>query len=49
MIDYVIDYLTLPERHRFFFICLGQHDRTYDLKSFFRGKTSGHEIIVTEG
>ncbi len=48
MIDYVIDYLTLPERHRFFFICLGEHDRNFDLKSFFRGKTSGHEIIVTE-
>ena len=48
MIDYVIEYLTLPEPHRFIFICLGEHDRAYNLKSFFRGKASGHEIIVSE-
>jgi NDP-sugar pyrophosphorylase family protein len=48
MIDYVIDYLTLPEPHRFIFICRGEHDRAYNLKNFFRGKTSGHEIIFTE-
>jgi NDP-sugar pyrophosphorylase family protein len=48
MIDYVIDYLTLPEPHRFIFICLGEHDRLYNLRSFFRGKTSGHELIVSE-
>ena len=48
MIDYVIDYLTLPEPHRFIFICFSEHDRVYNLKSFFRGKTSGHEIIVSE-
>ena len=48
MIDYVIDYLTLPEPHRFIFVCLGEHDRTYNLKNFFRGKTSDYEIIITE-
>jgi NDP-sugar pyrophosphorylase family protein len=48
MIDYVVDYLTLPEPHRFIFVCLGDHDRAYNLKNFFRGKTSGHEVIITE-
>ena len=48
MVDYVIDYLTLPQPHRFIFVCLGDHDRAYNLKKFFRGKTSDHEIIVTE-
>lgn len=48
MVDYVIDYLTLPEPHRFIFVCLGEHDRAYNLKSYFRRKTSGHEIIITE-
>jgi NDP-sugar pyrophosphorylase family protein len=48
MIDYVIDYLTLPEPHRFIFICLGEHDRAFNFKSLFRGKTSDHEIIVAE-
>jgi NDP-sugar pyrophosphorylase family protein len=48
MIDFVVDYLTLPEPHRFIFVCLGEHDREYNLKSFFRGKTSNHEIIVSE-
>jgi NDP-sugar pyrophosphorylase family protein len=48
MIEYAIDYLTLPEPHRFIFICLGEHDRAYNLKGFFRSKTSGHEVIVSE-
>jgi len=48
MIDYVIDYLTLSEPHRFIFVCRGDHDRAYNLKQFFRGRTSGHEIIITE-
>jgi NDP-sugar pyrophosphorylase family protein len=48
MIDYVVDYLTLPEPHRFVFVCLGEHDRAYNFKNFFHGKTSDHEIIVTE-
>jgi len=48
MIEFVIDYLTLPEAHRFIFVCLGEHDRTYNFENFFRGKTSGHEIVVTE-
>src|SRR6185437_14470748 len=48
MIEYVIDYLTLPEPHRFIFVCLAEHDRKYNFKKYFRGKTSGHEIIITE-
>lgn len=48
MVDYVIDYLTLSEPHRFLFVCLGEHNREYSLKNFFHGKTSGHEIIVTQ-
>jgi len=48
MIEYVIDYLTLPEPHRFIFVCRGEHGRAYNLQNFFRGKTSDHEIIFTE-
>ena len=48
MIDYVIDYLTFNEPHRFIFVCLGVHDRVYNFKGFFHGKMSEHKIIVSE-
>jgi NDP-sugar pyrophosphorylase family protein len=48
MIDYVIDYLTLPEPHRFVLVCLDEHRRAYNLNSFFRSKTSNHKVIFAE-
>jgi NDP-sugar pyrophosphorylase family protein len=46
MVDLVIDYLRLPEQHRFIFVGLAAHDRAYRLKEFFRDKTSGHEVVL---
>src|SRR6266542_2954122 len=46
MIEYVIDYLTLPEPHRFIFICLAAHERLHNFKKFFQAKTRGHQIVL---
>ena len=46
MVDLVIDYLTVPEPHRFIFVCLASHHRTYNLDEFFRGKAAAHEIVI---
>lgn len=48
MVDLVIDYLRLPEQHRFIFVCLAAHDRVYNFKEFFRDKTSDHEIVLAD-
>jgi NDP-sugar pyrophosphorylase family protein len=48
MIDYVIDYLTFSEPHRFIFVCLGAHHRVHDFKTFLREKTSDHHIVIAE-
>src|SRR5215216_5252933 len=46
MIEYVIDYLTFAEPHRFIFVCLATHERFCGFKEFFHGKTSSHEIVL---
>lgn len=48
MIEYVIDYLTLPEPHRFIFVCLDAHYRAFDLHRFFRARTSDYEMVVSK-
>ena len=46
MIEYVIDYLTLREPHRFIFVCLEEHARTFDFNSFFRARTRDNYHLV---
>src|SRR4029078_7718303 len=46
MIEYVIDYLTLREPHRFIFICLAAHDRVNNFQALLKGKTRDHRIVV---
>ncbi|MCJ7528011.1 MAG: sugar phosphate nucleotidyltransferase [Methyloceanibacter sp.] len=46
MIEYVIDYLTLSEPHRFIFICLEEHARHFDLDTFFRARTVNNYHLV---
>jgi NDP-sugar pyrophosphorylase family protein len=46
MIEYVIDYLTLREPHRFTFVCLAAHDRLGDFQAVLTGKTRDHRIVV---
>jgi NDP-sugar pyrophosphorylase family protein len=46
MIEYVIEYLSLPEPHRFIFICLEAHEPLIDFKTFFKGKTRDHRVVV---
>lgn len=48
MVEYVIDYLRLPEPHRFIFICLAAHDRQFDLAAFFSARTGNQELILTD-
>jgi NDP-sugar pyrophosphorylase family protein len=48
MIEYVIDYLTLPEPHRFIFVCLDDHHRAFDLHRFFRARTNAYELVVSK-
>ncbi len=47
MIEYVIDYATLPEPHRFIFVCLEDHHRAYDFHRFFQPSTNDYELIVS--
>ena len=48
MIEYVIDYATLPEPHRFIFVCLEDHHRTYDFHRFLRQSTKDYKLIVVK-
>ena len=48
MIEYVIDYLALPESHRFIFVCLDDHHRAFDLHRFFRARTNDYELVVSK-
>lgn len=48
MIDHVIGYLTLPEPHRFIFVCRTSRDEEVNYEAFFRGKTQGCKTVVTE-
>lgn len=48
MIEYVIDYLTLPEPHRFIFICLEEHERTFDFDRFFRARTDTYDLVLAK-
>jgi NDP-sugar pyrophosphorylase family protein len=47
MIEYVIDYLTLREQHRFIFICLAEHERLCRFTEFFQGRTHDHRVVLT--
>jgi hypothetical protein len=46
MIEYVIDYATLPEPHRFIFVCLEDHHRAHDC--FLKQSTNNYELIVSK-
>ena len=48
MIEYVIDYVTLPEPHRFIFVCLEDHHRAFDFHRFFRARTNNYELVVSK-
>ena len=48
MIEYVIDYATLPEPHRFIFVCLEDHHRAYDFHRFLKQSTNNYELIVSK-
>ncbi len=48
MIEYVIDYLTLPEPHRFIFICLEEHERTFDFDNFFRERADSYDLVLAK-
>ncbi len=47
MIEYVIDYLTLPEPHRFIFVCLEHHHRRYDFHGLFRPWVNDYQLVLT--
>ena len=49
MIEYVIDYGTLPEAHRFIFVCLEEHHRAHNFHRFIRPSTADYELIVSKG
>ena len=48
MIEYVIDYATLPEPHRFIFVCLEDHHRAHDFHRFLKQSTNNYELIVSK-
>lgn len=48
MIEYVIDYLTLDEPHRFIFVCLAEHVRDFGLIPFFGRLTQRFEVVTTD-
>ena len=48
MIEFVIDYLILPEPHRFIFVCLEDDHRAFDFHRFFRARTSGYELVLSK-
>ena len=48
IIEYVIDYLTLPEPHRFIFVCLEDHHRAFDFHRFFQARTNDYELVVSK-
>lgn len=47
MIDYVIGYLSLPEPHRFIFVCRQEHVDRFNLDRLLPSKTSAAEIVST--
>ena len=46
MIEYVIEYLTLREPHRFIFVCLRRTRANLDFNSFFRARTRDNYHLV---
>ncbi|GEM_PF-163861 len=48
MIEYVIDYLTPAEPHRFIFVCQKEHVETFSLGRFLRSRTRRCRIVTTE-
>jgi NDP-sugar pyrophosphorylase family protein len=48
MIEFVIDYLTLAEPHRFFFVCLAEHERAFGISQMLRQKVPTSKVILTE-
>lgn len=49
MIEYVIDYLTVQEPHRFIFICQKQHADAFDFETFLRSRTRACQIVIADG
>jgi NDP-sugar pyrophosphorylase family protein len=49
MIDYVIDFLSFTEPHRFIFVCLAEHDRLFGISRRLRNKAPGCEVVLAEG
>jgi NDP-sugar pyrophosphorylase family protein len=47
MIEYVIDYLTLREPHRFIFVCLAAHERLCRFMEYSQGKSRDHHVVLT--
>lgn len=48
MIDYVIDYLTLDQPHRFIFVCRSEHARDYELAAHFARRARRFDIVATD-
>lgn len=48
MIEYVIDFLSIDEPHRFTFVCLAEHDRRYGLGAALRAKSPNCEIVLAD-
>jgi NDP-sugar pyrophosphorylase family protein len=47
MIDYVIDYLTIPEPHRFIFVVQEEHAQRFGLGAVFAQRTRDHRMVTT--
>ena len=48
MIDYVIDFLSLDEPHRFIFVCLADHDRRFGLGAALRARVPNCQIVLAD-
>ena len=48
MIDYVIDFLSLDEPHRFIFVCLAEHDRRFGLGATLRARAPSCQIVLAD-
>lgn len=48
MIEYVVDYLRLPEPHRFIFVCRADHAREHQLAELFAQLAPGHELVLAD-
>ena len=48
MIDFVIDFLSLDEPHRFIFVCLAEHDRRFGLGAALRARVPNCQIVLAD-